>query len=448
MIKTLRRKFIAAAMLAVILVLAILIGGINIANYCDINRNLSLRLDMLEANGGKLPAPEDRPDGFHDSAKTDNNVPPSEDSSSDNNATGHGNPPPSSLSGFGRPHKLSEESPFDTRFFTVTFDADGNIAAVNIDHVASTSEDEAKKIAQSVFAKNKSDGFYGSYKFRKTTSSDDPSSVMYIFLNASRELDTFHSFLYASIGICLLGCALIFLLVVIFSKIILRPVAESYEKQKRFITDASHEIKTPLAIIEANTEVVEMEAGESEWTKSIRNQVARLASLTEKLVFLSRMDEENTRLTMIDFNLSDVALDTAEGFFAVAEASGKDLVLSIAPDITFCGDKDTLRQLISLLLDNATKYASEGSAIRFSLETYRKGKYFVRMIEENNVDEIEKGSLDVLFERFYRSDPSRNSQTGGHGIGLSVAAAIVHAHGGAIHAESPDGKSIHFEVLL
>lgn len=189
---------------------------------------------------------------------------------------------------------------------------------------------------------------------------------MYIFVNCERELNTFHTFLLASIGISLAGLLLVFLLVVLFSGMLVKPVAESYEKQKRFITDASHEIKTPLTIIDANTEVLEMTGGENQWTKSTRKQIARLTSLTEKLVFLSRMDEESTQLEMTDFAISDAVIDTAEPFVSYAASRGKTLELDIAPDLTYHGNEGCIRQCVSLLLDNAIKYSTENGKLRLT----------------------------------------------------------------------------------
>ena len=226
----------------------------------------------------------------------------------------------------------------------------------------------------------------------------------------------------------------------------IRPVAESYEKQKRFITDASHEIKTPLTIIEANTEIVEMESGESEWTKSIRKQIARLTALTEKLVFLSRMDEENqSYLQRMDFNLSEAVLDTIDPYQALAETKGKHLSVDVEDDMHFTGDENAIRQAISLLLDNAIKYSEEDGNIRIESRTVGKHKV-IDVI--NTVDYIEVGKHDELFDRFYRREDSRNSETGGFGIGLSTVYAIVQAHKGRVAARSKDGKSLSIQMIL
>ena len=191
-----------------------------------------------------------------------------------------------------------------------------------------------------------------------------------------------------------------------------------------------------------------MEKGESEWTKSIRNQIQRLSSLTEKLVFLSRMDEEGTRLEMREFGFSELVEEVLDSYDAMALSKGKTLERDIAPDVRFYGDETNLHQMMSLLMDNAMKYSSEGGTIRVKMERMMKGKRRVQLTFYNTVASIAPGNHDELFERFYREDASRSTKTGGHGIGLSVVKAIVDAHHGKITAESADGASFCITIRL
>lgn len=434
MIKTLRRKFIAIAMCSMAAVLILLIGGINTANYINVNRSADARLDILVENKGHFPYNDNH---FFTDKTFPEDFPQSEDPSMDRSWQKPKNR-----------HEMSKEAPYETRFFTVTLTQDGSLVSVDTSKIAAISTKDACSYASFLWKKQSSQGYYGHYKYRAVSvpGTGSKTNTLYIFLDCERELSAFKAFLAASTAASLLGILSVFALVVFFSKILVKPVAESYEKQKRFITDASHELKTPLAIIDANTEVLEMEQGENEWTLSIHNQVKRLSSLTQKLVFLSRMEEENASLlTMLEFSLSDAVAEAAEPFLAVAGTAGKTLELNIAPGISYCGDEAALRQLTSLLLDNALKYASENSSIFLTLKESGRNKI---LTVQNMAEGILAGNLDILFDRFYRADASRSSQTGGFGIGLSVAKAIVTAHKGRIFARSEDGKSILFTVVL
>lgn len=241
------------------------------------------------------------------------------------------------------------------------------------------------------------------------------------------------------------GAAIVFVLVIILSKIALKPVEESYRKQKNFITNASHDIKTPLTIINAGTEVIELEHGEGEWTKEIKKQTQRLTSLTDKLVFLSRMDEENQKIDMRDFSLSEVLADAVAPYANMSAAKGLNFSLDLQPDVVCRGNEEMLGRAFALLLDNAMKYTSERGEIFVSLK--KKGKS-VELRFKNTAEGLETGNHNEIFERFYRSDRSRNSKTGGHGIGLSVVKAIVTAHKGKIAAYCADGKTMEFLINL
>lgn len=407
MIKILRRKFIIITMCSIIIVLGGIIGTINIANYYNVNKNADALLTVLAENNGIFPKPDDTRKG-----KT-----PHE-------------------------HDMSPEAPFETRYFTVVLRDDNTVVMVNTGRIAAVSTETAAHYAKTLHTQGNTSGFLDNYKYKAVPSDDN---IMYVFLDCSRELSTFYSFLFASLLVSLGGILLVFTLVMIFSLLALKPVAESYEKQKQFITNASHEIKTPLTIISANADIIEMENGETKWTSSIKNQVKRLTDLTEKLVFLSRMDEENTSLETTDFSISDAIEETAQPFEAIAAAQNKTFIVNIEKNIYFHGDEALIRQLISLLLDNAMKYSNERGTIELN---FRKNGKNREITVKNTVTEIKPGKLDILFERFYRADLSRNSETGGYGIGLSAAKAIVAAHKGKIHARSSDGKSVTFNVIL
>lgn len=490
MLKKLRRKFIAIAMLSVSIVLIAIVGTINIANYMSTNEALDARLKLIAGNGGTFPDLLEQKNMGVEGNKTD----------SINNGTSTRKEPPSGKTDVQPPedmnqadlnendikendlkrHGISPESQFDTRYFTVTINSNGEVENIDTSKIASVSSENAAEYAKKLWKSGKKgDGKSGFAESCKYLTVDEDGSTMYIFLSCQRELSTIKTYILASVGISVFGLVVVFVMIYFFSGKILKPVSESYEKQKRFITDASHEIKTPLTIIDANTEVIEMMEGENEWTSSTRKQVARLTSLTEKLVFLSRMDEEATKLEMLEFSLTDAILDTAEPFKTVARTKGKKLKIDVTDKILYTGDEKTIRQLISILLDNAIKYSGCSSAsfeksninktnlnkttqtqndcvttinqapeIEISLKPSGKNRIITVWNTVDDTANIKKGRQDMLFERFYRTDTSHNSKTGGFGIGLSAAYAIVKAHKGKITAESKDGRSIKFTIVL
>ena len=213
---------------------------------------------------------------------------------------------------------------------------------------------------------------------------------------------------------------------------IVRPIAESYEKQKRFITDAGHEIKTPLTVIAANVDLLEADIGENECLSDIREETARLSSLTGDLVSLSRMEEAEGAILKTDFPISDLITEETNTFRAPITAQKKNFSVQVSPNLTMNGSPGAIRQLISILLDNALKYSPEGGGIALSLTASKKELFLT--VSNTTKEVMREEELPRLFDRFYRTDTSRNSETGGHGIGLSIARAITDAHGGRISA--------------
>lgn len=410
MIKKLRQKFIAIAMLSVFIVLALIIGIINIRVYSNVNVRTDEILSVLTENEGRFPNMGKKP-GMN---KMDKKM----------------------------KEGMSPETPYETRYFTVFFDNKGNVSAADTGFVAAISTDDAMDLAKEAYENSRVSKFIGNYKYKKANFN---GGTMVVFIDCSRDLDTVHSFVITSIVMGTIGMILVFILVVILSKIVVKPMAESYDKQKRFITDASHEIKTPLSIISANTDIVEMENGESQWTKSIRHQVERMTSLTNSLVSLARMDEGINVMNMKDFSLSDAVFEEAEYFKSISQSNGKSLHINIEENISYKGDEKILRQLVCILLDNAMKYSNDEGNIEISLK--KKGRRS-ELCVSNSVEKIKKGNHDIFFNRFYRGDSSRNSKTGGYGIGLSMAESIVKNHKGSIISVSPDSKTIKFICTL
>ena len=415
--RRLRRKFILVAMGAVTAVLTLIIAGINIVNYSHVCKMADARLDYILAGKDGID--------WTDEPKTDLG----EDVGAGKTAAGD-----RVVMRTGHFEGMTAESPFDTRYFTVSI-AGGQVTDVNTARIAAVGAKRAARIAAGLYSKGWTSGFSGNYRYTVTVQGDETT---YVFVDCSRELASFHSFLSASVAISCIGWLAV-----------IRPMVESYSKQKRFITDASHEIKTPLAVIDAANEVQEIESGESEWTQSIHEQVARLTALTERLVFLARMDEGSAGFTMISIDLSEAVDKAASPFESVAVSRGKRLSTSIASGVRAHADAAAVAQVVELLLDNATRYASEGSVIELSLRAVSRGagKGSAELVVSNAVDELPEGDLDRLFDRFYRADVSRSSKTGGSGVGLSVVRAIAEAHGGSASV-CGHGNQITFTVRL
>ena len=426
--RRLRRKFILVAMGAVTVVLTLIIAGINIVNYSHVCKMVDARLDYIVAGKGGIDGEDE----------------PANDLSQDMGAgkVAAGN---REVVRVGHFEGMTAESPFDTRYFTVTL-VDGQVVDVNTARIAAVGAKHAVRIAAGLYSKGLTSGFSGNYRYTVTVQGDETT---YVFVDCSRELASFHSFLSASVAISCNGWLAVLAIVTVASGAVIRPMVESYSKQKRFITDASHEIKTPLAVIDAANEVQEIESGESEWAQSIHEQVARLTALTERLVFLARMDEGSAGFTMTSIDLSESVDKAAAPFESVAVSRGKRLSTSIASGVRAHADTAAVAQVVELLLDNATRYASEDSVIELSLRAASRGrgKGAAELVVSNAVDELPEGDLDRLFDRFYRADVSRSSKTGGSGVGLSVVRAIAEAHGGSASV-CGHGNQITFTVRL
>ena len=414
MIKSLRKKFILVAMGSTFVVLMAIMGIMLFSNYSKMMERTDQLLQILAENDGEFPgAPENLPQ-----LKENDSIRPIKKKMDD------------------RPKDWTEETPYETRFFSVMLDKQGSVTETKLGNIASVEQTDAQNYAQDIVQSGKKKGLYDHYRYY-VDEMDDGYTV--IFVDCSRDLKSYRNLVMTTVSVSLLGLVLVLVLVVIFSRLVFKPVEESDRKQKQFITDASHELKTPLTIIDANTEVMEMLSGENEWTRSTRKQVKRLADLTQQMVMLSRTDEGKQAGILEPFCLSDAVADAAEPFFTVAEARGKCLSVDIEEGLVLNGDEAQIRQLISLLLDNAVKYSDENGKIWLVLK--KKGKKSVLEVK-NTVEQIQQGKMDILFERFYRTDESRNSATGGSGIGLSIAKAIVELHRGKIRAVSEDGKSL------
>lgn len=416
MIKKLRIKLIIASMLSFLIVLFILMGTIGILNYRKTLSDADSILALLAENDGVFP-----------------------------DMTGHFNEKPAKpFLGWHEDdeHLRSPELPYESRYFSVRLSMEGELISVSMEKIAAVDIDTAVEYAKAVWKSGHEKGLVGDYRYIVYASGTE---IHIIFLDWGRNLESFRTLLATGAGVSAVGLLSVLVLMILLSGRIVKPFLENYEKQKQFVTDAGHELKTPLTIIDADAEILEMDLGENEWLADIRNQTKRLAELTNSLVLLSRMEEAGAQVQMIEFPLSDLAEETVETFQALAKTQNKKLTGNIQPMISMHGDEKLLCRLITILLDNAVKYSEPGGTISLTLEKQRN---LIRLCVFNTTEYIARNYLEHLFDRFYRTDQSRNSQTGGYGLGLSIAAAIVYEHKGKITAATEDEKSLMITVTL
>ena len=443
MLKKMRWHFILAAMLAVFIMLVTVLAGVNVWNYYTTAARADQRIqEIYDFEAGRVNADQENPKTQNAAEQSAEGITDSKNQNSEsvvNSATTEKSAPPDV---FNRPEDYDPEAPYTTRFFLVHLDEEQNVTDVSTDFIASVTQKEAEAFARNVLNGKREQGYYKNYRFRIIT---EENNNIVIFLNSIMELRSARNVLLIS---CLVGavCFLaVFILVILLSKKAMKPYIQNIERQKRFITDASHEIKTPLTSIATSVDVIALEHGEDEWTKNIHTQTTKMSKMVSDLVTLSRLDEENPFLDKTEFSLSDVTWEVAEPFASLAKAQGKNYSQRIEENLALCGNSDATRQMVSVLLDNAMKYSDENGTIR--LDVYKAhGKTKIEVFNTCVLEDTK--NLNRLFDRFYRPDNSRSRKTGGSGIGLSIAQAVAEAYGGKIKVSSKDGKSILFQVTI
>lgn len=435
MVKQLQKKFIISAMLAVTILLVVLIGGINVFNYLTTSGDNDRLMEMLCYS-------------FETSTKwnadtTDNTQPPqsingtlqntTDASGSQNNPDfppqDNGTKPPDDKknNGFGRHDKNAVDS---ARYAAVAIDKNGNIIRTDVTHISSLTEEEAAAITEALKNTAAGTGTYSGFQYRISETKRAEGKVI-ILLDNGMQISSFFTVLFISVGAGIFGWLMMLLLVILLSRKTIAPVARSIEKQKQFVTNAGHEIKTPLAIILANTDAMELHNGENKWSKNIRAQTLRLSGLMQNLLMLAKMDESSTKLPMCEFDISTAAEDTVGAFIEPAALKGIMIEQDIKKGIRLSGNRDSIVQLMTVLLDNAVKYTESGGVIRAELYGSEKN---ITLSIANTCEPIDHP--EKLFDRFYRGDSARTQKNGGYGIGLSVAQAIAELHKGSITAEN------------
>lgn len=406
MIKKLKRKVLFLATSLTFALMAFLVSSMNIINYTVVVKDCDDTLTALAVRGPKVH-------------------PETKELDKNNNNNGSNN---------GIPNGMSPEVIQEARFFVVTLDEDNTIILTDFSRILTVDETTVNEFVDKAMKKSSLRGFVDDFRYLKNKKG---KMARLYFLDCGRKLHSYRVFAMTSSAVGLLGIIIFFLIFLFFSGKIVKPIIESYEKQKRFISDAGHEIKTPLTIINANLDLLETEGDQNEELDDIRVQTNRLTQLTYDLVSLSKIEEFDKSKKKSDFPLSETVLETAKSFMTIAATKKIDFTYDVSENITMNGIYEDIKKLVSILLDNAMKYTNENGKATLSLFV-RKKQIVLSAFNTTSVL-VKKEDLSHVFECFYRSDASRNSETGGSGIGLSIAEAVVLTHNGTIQAETHTG---------
>ena len=402
MFKSLRRKFVATSVASVAVVIILMAGTLNFINYYKMGQ----RVD----------------DSLYEASKSSALVTIFSDGEEDMIVT----------------KNTASKTPNNNGFSIAKIDENKNVIRSYRDDVLIKGKDDLQKLVTDAVNESSTSGYVGTYRYLKV---NNDAGNLVLLLNTQRDLDSFHAFMRNSIIVSSIVILSVFILLVLISKKVIAPIQQSYQKQKQFITDASHELKTPLAIIRSNTDVLELENGDSKWTKNIQNQVDRLTSLVNSLVVFSRMEEKDT-VEKAKFNLSESLHARIDDFEELASFQKKHIIADIDNNIYYRGEQQAIVQLMDILLENAIKYATKETNINVTLKKNKK----YAMMKISNQANVKKGDLRKVFDRFYRLDESRNSTVKGYGIGLSMAKLIAEKHKEVIKAYAPEDGIFKIEV--
>lgn len=456
MIKKLRWKFILVAMISMILILGIIVGTITLVNYNGITANADKILNVLANNDGtfdKKNPPADPSDTSNTGQTDSSNSKEANNDESDaqtqedkgeaspvaDDSNGTPPAPPSGEGGEGGPGNPGDiggnkETPFSTRYFSVIFSCDSNGIVsvtdydVDTDNIAAITSDEALTMAKEVLSLNKTSGYDGVYRYlAKSFFKSGAPAYIVVFVDCTNDLNSVRTFAINALWISACGTVAVFVIVTLLSYLVFAPVKKSYDKQKIFVTNAAHELKTPLTIISANNELIEAQYDSMDETQAIDKQVKKLTHMINNLNLLSKLDEKDGKLESFErINLTSMANELVESFESVLQVKNIKFEHNVESNVFLQGNGTMISQLLTLLMDNASKYAL--TYINFNIRN--DGKYVV--IESINDANINEENPEMLLERFYRSDKARGGSIEGSGIGLSIVKEIVNLHKGAI----------------
>jgi len=414
MINRLRFRFIRITMVAVLIVLTLIISAINFVNFSQNTQSLDAITQRLVETDVPMPNKPGPMGGQH-----------------------------FDFTGFNRgrrfPFQNEKELPYSTRFFSIRMDEEKNIVRVNLNQIASVTEDDLEIITADILKKGTDVGWYHNYRFRV---SETGSGYLLIGLEATSTRSSMLYVLFVTLAVGVVSFILIFSIIALCSKRAIRPIVEAYDKQKQFITDASHELKTPLTVISANAEILSLSYGQNEWSDGITRQANTMRNLIGQMIQMAKMDENDTVLEIERFNLSDAIYDTAMSFEALAAHRALQLNIEIAPDINILGNEAAVRQVSAILMDNAIKYCdADGEVSAVLSSTGKRGGAMLTVT--NSFAAIDTLDTEHLFDRFYRGNKARESSNS-FGLGLSIAKSIMEQHKGTLDCRKKDGNQVQF----
>ena len=411
MFRKLRVRFILIASVAVTGILFFLVGALNSVRFLQTTGEIQAVLNILSDNQGEFPSVQATAQAL------------------DND-------------------RISIDTIYQYRYFSAVFNEDGTVYSSNLNNISNLSQEQALKSAKSVVKQHRKNGIFtigGQYYSYQVTRDSKTKRYLAVVLDSTKYLEDRNDFLWVSIRSALYSVIFFIVVISVVSSWAIRPYVRNYEKQKRFITNAGHELKTPLAIISANTELQELMTGENEWTESTKDQVNRLSNLINQMVSLARL-EEQPDIAVVDVDFSSLVQKAAQDFKSVAEKAGKDYQIRVQDDIHVKASQDELYELISILIDNACKYCDEDGQIFVTL-TKAKRRKRARLIVSNSYADGKNVDYSRFFDRFYREDESHNHKQAGYGIGLSMAESLVNLFKGKIAASYKKGF-ISFTILI
>jgi len=326
------------------------------------------------------------------------------------------------------------------RFFFVKVDRDHNMLDANYDMIFDLTMETAWEYTDTVLSENKTSGKIETFQY--LVAEKDYGKIV-VFAERGMEMQLLSRLIRSSLWIAGAACLILLVFSVWLSRWAVRPVKDAFDKQRHFVSDASHELKTPLTIIAANADVLEHEIGGNIRITHIKEQSTRMKLLIHDMLSLARTEEHELNIVMSKFDLSNAVLSSVLEFDSRAFEEGKTLEHDIQDGISYVGGEAQVKQLVSILTDNAIKHSNESGRIEISLRQ-SNGKAVISVF--NTGIGVEETEQDRIFERFYRSDNSRSRQTGGYGLGLSIAKSIVDRHGGRISVTGKEGQWVRFTV--